>query len=123
MRAKIMCTKQCSKCKETKNVSEFYSSKTHSQGVMTYCKACFNQKCMIRWANIKTKAIQYLGNKCVDCGLEHPTTHSSVFDFHHLHSKDYDWTKLRLKSWSSITEELDKCVLLCANCHRLRHYS
>lgn len=47
-----------------------------------------------------------------------------IFDFHHLNpsEKDVDWSKLRLKSDESIKNELNKCVLLCSNCHRKRHH-
>ncbi len=41
--------KTCIKCNSAKPNAEFYNSKTHSQGLMCYCKACFNQKCMARW--------------------------------------------------------------------------
>jgi hypothetical protein len=64
-----------------------------------------------------------MGSSCVDCGISYPNTHYSVFDFHHLDpsEKDVDWSKLRLRSWDKIVKELSKCVLLCSNCHRIRH--
>jgi hypothetical protein len=73
-----------------------------------------------RWRLRKAKAIAYLGGQCFDCGL---ASHQDLYDFHHRDPKEkkYSWTKLRLRSWSSVTEELDKCDLLCANCHRMRH--
>lgn len=115
--------KECSKCKRTKELSEFYPSKTHSQGVMTYCKNCFNTKCQERWIKRKLYAIEHKGNQCEDCKIHIIDSHYSIFEFHHLNpqEKDYDWNKLRLKPWSTIINEINKCALLCANCHRLRH--
>jgi hypothetical protein len=115
--------KICTDCKIEKPLFEFYSSKTHSQNVMCYCKECFNKRCIKRWIDRKIKAINYKGGCCEDCKISICNSHYAIFEFHHLEpkEKDFDWTKLRLKSWSKITFELDKCVLLCANCHRIRH--
>ena len=116
-------TKICTTCKQEKSKEDFYTSKTHSLGKMPYCKSCFNKICQKRWIDRKIKAIKYKNNQCEDCKLHISNSHYSVFEFHHLvpSQKDYDWSKLRLRSWESIINELDKCVLLCANCHRIRH--
>ena len=76
-----------------------------------------------RWINRKIKAVESMGGLCKDCGLTLEDSHYSIFEFHHLDSseKGDSWTKLRLKSQEAIDKELSKCVLLCANCHRLRH--
>lgn len=70
----------------------------------------------------KLKAIEYLGGKCKDCN---GVFHQSVYDFHHLNPKEKDSILAHLfwKSWDKILIELNKCILLCANCHRLRHWS
>ena len=75
-----------------------------------------------RWVKRKAEAVAYLGSKCTDCNHEY---HPNVFDFHHRPGveKLYMWDRLRLRAWSSIKAELDKCDLLCANCHRMRHVS
>lgn len=75
-----------------------------------------------RWIKRKQKAIEYKGGSCINCGY---SKYYGALEFHHLNSqeKDLDWIKLRLTSWDKITAELDKCVLLCANCHREAHAS
>jgi len=90
---------------------------------MVYCKKCFNARCQQRWVKRKLEAIDYLGNRCADCDLHISQSHYAVFEFHHLDptQKDADWNKLRLSSSARILSELAKCVLLCANCHRIRH--
>src|SRR5205807_7072951 len=55
---------------------------------------------------------------CVDCGERDPV----VLDFHHLHGKTFNINRAYQCSIKRILEELAKCVLLCANCHRRREY-
>lgn len=117
-----MQTKICSQCKHDLPITEFYSKPNR---LYSSCKSCFNKQCQKRWIQRKINAIQYKGSSCTDCGLHLENTHYSVFEFHHLDpsQKDFDWSKLRLLAATTIKVELNKCILLCANCHRIRHYS
>ena len=74
-----------------------------------------------RYLLLKIKAIDYKGGECLDCGYKEC---SAAMAFHHRNpsEKEYDWSKLRKRSWDSIKLELDKCDLLCCRCHSERHY-
>lgn len=116
--------KKCSNCNKVKLIKEFYQHSSRKGGSSS-CKKCFNEYCVKRWTNIKIKALDYKGNKCEDCIASYPEEPYVIFDFHHLikEEKDVSWNKLRLRSWEKIKNELDKCVLLCSNCHRKRHHN
>lgn len=118
-----MDTKKCSKCKIEKPISDFYPQRGHKYGVMSLCRDCFNQLCVKRWINKKIKYIQYLGGECSRCHIKLNNTNYSIFDFHHLNpsEKEYSWGKLRLFSEDKVIQELNKCQLLCSNCHRIIH--
>lgn len=75
-----------------------------------------------RYRKAKQKAVAYMGGVCADCGGEF---HQAVFDFHHLNpsEKEVGPASTLLLKWEKAKAELDKCVMLCANCHRLRHYA
>ena len=85
----------------------------------TRCGSC-NTK--IRRFRVKAAAIQLLGEECIDCGWK---GNQAALQFHHLNSKEKDFTigNVANKSWEYIKKELGKCVLLCANCHSIRHSS
>ena len=73
-----------------------------------------------RRKKIKLMAIEYKGGKCVKCGYNKCV---DALEFHHL-SLDKDFnigTKGYTRSWDKVKIELDKCILLCANCHREEH--
>lgn len=74
-----------------------------------------------RWKQRKTDAIKYKGGKCQRCGFDR---HYSALVFHHTNSveKEANWNKIRLWSWGRVLKELDKCELLCANCHAIEHW-
>lgn len=88
---------------------------------MTYAKKEDQYKNQIfRWRKRKEEALEYLGGACKHCGYaEHP----AALQFHHVDpaTKDFSWNKLKLKSWDKIHKELDKCIILCANCHAIEH--
>ena len=107
--------KICSKCKKEKDLSEFYDKGKENRKA-SYCKFCFNKYCKDRWKKKKIEAVQYKGGKCQECGYD---KNYYSLGFHHREGehKEYSWTKLRLMSWKKIKEELDKCDLVCSNCH------
>ena len=85
------------------------------------CTSCTTKYKKKRRNELKLKAIEYKGGKCFDCN---EVFHPSVYDFHHINTKDREkrGDVIRDISWNKMTSELDKCVLLCANCHRIRHH-
>tara|TARA_R110000744_G_scaffold249195_2_gene365460 strand:- start:7056 stop:7361 length:306 start_codon:yes stop_codon:yes gene_type:complete len=69
----------------------------------------------------KAKSVVYMGGKCNHCGWLYEVL--DVFEFHHIDpsKKDFAIGKFLNCSWEKIKKELDKCVMLCANCHRIEH--
>lgn len=59
--------------------------------------------------------------KCINCGYNHP----AALDFHHVIMDPNNEKVYRLlanRSYSRVMEEIKKCVVLCANCHRIHHH-
>ena len=66
-------------------------------------------------------AISYGGGKCVLCGYNKCI---QALEFHHINSKDKEFgisAKGYTRSWEKVKNELKKCILVCANCHREAH--
>jgi hypothetical protein len=118
----------CTKCrkKEPRN-------KTAS-----YCKSCHNEyqkehykknpqsiKTSIKRRRIKTREWikQKKNSPCIDCGKKYPWY---VMDFDHVKgSKKFNLSIAANKVYSikKIEEEIKKCELVCANCHRIRTFN
>ena len=84
------------------------------------CILCSNAYSRDRARDRKLKAIAYKGGICSSCGGEFDPC---IYDFHHTDptTKEGKPSELLSRSWPTALKELDKCILLCANCHRLAH--
>lgn len=73
----------------------------------------------VRRRHLKEQAVAYLGGKCICCGYDKC---SAAFDMHHIDDRTKDFNISDRRAWNeALRLELDKCVLLCANCHREVH--
>ena len=66
-------------------------------------------------------AVEYRGGKCCLCGY---SKYYGALEFHHIDdgSKDFGLGSQGLtRSWEKTKKELDKCILVCSNCHKELH--
>lgn len=105
---------KCLTCGE-KNSDKFYGR------VKQRCKLCTNKLKTEVDVQKKLKAIEYAGGCCIRCGYK---KHYGALQFHHRDpsEKEYNWSELRGRSWENILIEIQKCDLLCANCHAEVHH-
>lgn len=117
-RARMTLNKYCKICKEEKTVetTQFVDGLWHD-----VCRPCDAKEKASRVKNFKEKCVEYKGGKCVVCGYD---KYHGALEFHHLDPTQKDFTIARKKTNKfdeKITSELDKCALLCANCHAEEH--
>ena len=68
---------------------------------------------------LRIMAVKYKGGKCSVCGYEKCI---DALDFHHIKGKDFGLSADGMaRSWTKTKQELEKCILVCANCHREIH--
>ena len=106
---------RCSKCGETEP-SEFYGSQKY------VCKTCHNRDCWNRQQDKKRRYIQErLGEiRCERCGYD---GYIGALAFHHRDPtvKENSINDVRGQKYERLKEELDKCDILCHNCHSEVH--
>jgi len=104
------------KARKRSGVCKVCNNKTNSKGGWNLCSKHFKVK---RYQVIKDALIKEMGGACQRCG---GVFYRSVYDFHHLgHKNDSPSDVLCNGSIEKIADELSRCILLCANCHRMEH--
>lgn len=132
-----MSKKKCARCKRVKDQTEF-SFRNKKKGIRhSYCKECYRNICKLhyqknkpkyanRWARRREKINQIIiaakNKPCADCGEQYPYY---VMDFDHRNGDDKDFnigSKKYNVSMARLAEEIEKCDVICANCHRVRTF-
>jgi hypothetical protein len=75
----------------------------------------------VMMAKIKQQCVDYLGGRCMKCNYNNC---NRALEFHHSNSseKEFSMAERREASFEKLKSELNKCSLLCRNCHREEHY-
>jgi len=124
--------KICGNCKETKEDSNFSFKNKESEILNSYCKQCNKEYNKIHYQNNKKYYLDkskeyskksrqyiydYLKNKsCEECGEKRIAT--LQFDHININSKYFSISSAaRNTGINKLKEEIDKCRILCANCH------
>jgi len=77
------------------------------------CSTCYR----LAYRNkTKQKAIEYKGGCCSVCGYD---KYIGSLQFHHVYPEDKSFiiSNLSFNKFDSLVDELDKCILVCSNCH------
>lgn len=112
--------KKCPCCKLILSVDKFHNRRS-GIGTSPYCKTCTTQQTMKRQREFKFKCLEYKGGKCEFCDYSKCV---SALEFHHVNPDEKDFSISHIKALKFdhvVKEELDKCILLCVNCHREEH--
>lgn len=108
--------KLCPECKQylEYNSTNFYI--TEAGKFHHYCKSCCKDRTLIRQKDLKQQCVDYKGGKCYFCGYN---KYYGSLDFHHKDpsKKDYGISRGRCYNFDKLKIELDKCILVCRNCH------
>jgi len=112
--------KPCTNCKQVKEPEGFYA-RDKGRRLSSWCRRCLIDATLERQRALKRTAVEYKGGECQCCGFN---TYVGALEFHHLNpaEKDFEVSKWPRKTMCDVIKaELDKCVLLCSNCHRMVH--
>jgi hypothetical protein len=110
----------CPRCKKDCDTSEFYNRRG-KENSSVYCRKCTVDQTLERTRNFKSMMVEYKGGCCIKCGYK---KYIGALEFHHIDpsKKDFTLSHLKLSKFDDkIKNELDKCILVCSNCHREIH--
>ena len=131
--------KHCNRCDRTLPVDQFWSSRRTdrpAQRKRSWCKDCsrtyystpewkawfIDRQREMRAEKRAWVTERKVASGCIDCGENHP----ACLEFHHVNQADKTKEVVKLvdqnAGWERIRAEVEKCVVLCSNCHRKRHH-
>lgn len=128
--------KVCTKCNKTKPLTDFSIMRRASDGLQGRCKSCMSEEAKKNYLENKDRYFKVAKNRdaeldklifeckdrpCTDCGIKYPPY---VMDFDHLDgsAKEFNVSMMRRRrmAFKKILDEIAKCEVVCANCHRIR---
>lgn len=76
-----------------------------------------SERTTLKRINYKKRIVKCMGGKCCICGYD---KYYGALELHHLkpEEKSFAFSDATYKAWETLKEEMKKCTLLCANCHR-----
>lgn len=128
--------KVCSKCQLLKPVDSF-NFRSKSAGTRhSYCRDCGSKLTRGHYQRHKQQYLnrnnfafekhrklvrQVKARPCADCGVQYPFY---VMDFDHREgsSKSFALNQIQRQTMKAILREIEKCDVVCSNCHRERTY-
>jgi hypothetical protein len=129
--------KTCSMCKVNKLVNEFNFRNTAARAYHSYCKECGKQLTRLHYRNNKRQylernlrsyakrralVINAKSQPCADCGVQYPYY---VMDLDHREGvqKNFSLHSVQGATKEAVLREIEKCDVVCSNCHRVRTYN
>lgn len=132
--------KFCNGCKSLKSIEDFWKKRGKPQAQCKDCQREYhklhyknNKKDYLVRAKERKKIVQaelrsYIAQQknkpCMDCNQKYP---SYVMDFDHRPDCKKEFTIANMvsdsKSFDCIKKEIDKCDVVCSNCHRIRTHN
>lgn len=127
----------CARCNQLKDENDFAGPYPSRPRKDAYCRPCRSQYQAERYLANRSEVIRKNGARkkverqrrvaalidylqdhpCVDCGEADPV----VLEFDHLGDKSFTVAEgIKSRSWTAVLEEIEKCEVVCVNCHRRR---
>lgn len=115
----------------------FNNNKSKSDGKGSTCRPCMKKYRKNHYEQNKTKVRASINDRkqknkdniwkykcnsqCKDCGFSDPR----CLEFDHLRDKEFNVSQMAQRglSWDRILKEINKCEVVCANCHRVRTHT
>jgi hypothetical protein len=125
--------KRCGRCGRNRLLKFF--NRRRGDRLQSYCQDCHSEanrnhylknrqahidKAYRRRAHLTQLINEMKSKPCADCGVSYPPY---VMDFDHREGKSFSISQAwRMRSRGEVLSEIEKCDVVCANCHRERTY-